>query len=279
MRPDANDALAGLRSSYLERDDESDPEGRIYRDKATGEIFHSVTRILGATAPEAQQKALESWLKSPGAADTSRMASTRGTLTHNSAEYVLKTAARLARSTANKRNVWKVGEDGLHRPPAKVTKWALEKALAGAPPVPWSAAGYARGLRGWIVDHVTAIHSIEFFGHHPAGFAGACDALLDLEIDGVIHKGVITDWKTTGKSAHKDMTAILEGYSHQAGAYSLMVRHLTGIECAGGAVVVARRTGDPTVHFLDSNALRAAEEAFLERCERYFDALHERLSA
>ena len=275
MRPDANDALAGLRSSYLERDDESDPEGRIYRDKATGEIYHSVTRILAATAPEAQQKALESWLKSPGAADTSRMASTRGTLTHNSAEYVLKTAARLARSTANKRNVWKVGEDGLHRPPAKVTKWALEKALAGAPPVPWSAAGYARGLRGWIVDHVTAIHSIEFFGHHVAGFAGACDALIDIDGSGPI----ITDWKTTGKSAHKDMTAILEGYSHQAGAYSLMVRHLTGIECAGGAVVVARRTGDPTVHFLDSNALRAAEEAFLGRCERYFDALHERLSA
>ena len=275
----AQDALAALRQKALERDDESDPGGRIYRDKITGEIYHSVTRILGATAPEAQQKALESWLKSPGAAETSRMASTRGTLAHDSCEYLLKVGSRLARSAANKRGVFKMGEDGLYRCPSKVTKWGLEKALAGAPPVPWSAAGYARGLRGWILDNVTAVHSVEFYGRHPCGAAGACDALLDLEIDGVIHKGVITDWKTTGKSAHKDMTAILEGYSHQAGAYSLMVRHLTGIECAGGAVVVARRTGDPTVHFLDSNALRAAEEAFLERCERYFDALHERLSA
>ena len=146
MRPDANDALAGLRSSYLERDDESDPEGRIYRDKATGEIFHSVTRILGATAPEAQQKALESWLKSPGAADTSRMASTRGTAMHNAVEYQLKTASRLARATANKRGVWRCGDDGLYRAPSKIVQWGLEKAIAGAPPVAWSAAGYARSL-------------------------------------------------------------------------------------------------------------------------------------
>ena len=275
MRSDANDALAALRQKALERDDESDPGGRIYRDKITGEIYHSVTRILSATAPESQQKALESWLKSPGAAETSRMASTRGTLAHDSCEYLLKVGSRLARSAANKRGVFKMGEDGLYRCPSKVTKWGLEKALAGAPPVPWSAAGYARGLRGWILDNVTAVHSVEFYGRHPCGAAGACDALLDLNGEGPI----LVDWKTTGKSVHKNMDAVLEGYSHQLGAYSLMVRHLTGIQCVGGAVVVARRTGDPSVHQLPPDALRQAEEAFLERCERYFDALHERLSA
>ena len=61
------DKLAGLRAQYLERDDESDPGGRIYRDKSTGEIFHSCTRILSATAPEAQKKALERWQQQPGA--------------------------------------------------------------------------------------------------------------------------------------------------------------------------------------------------------------------
>ena len=34
----------------------------------------------------------------------------------------------------------------------------------------WSASGYARGLRGWILDHVTAIHAVEFSAFHPAGF-------------------------------------------------------------------------------------------------------------
>ena len=49
---DLNDKLTSLQQRLLERDDESDPGGRIYRDKVSGEIYHSVTRILGATAPE-----------------------------------------------------------------------------------------------------------------------------------------------------------------------------------------------------------------------------------
>ena len=121
------------------------------------------------------------------------MAATRGTATHNSAEYILKTAQRLARFTANKRNSWKMGEDGLYRAPKAITKWALEKAIAGAPKVSWSASGFARGLRGWILDHVTAIHSVEFSGYHPLGFAGSCDALVDIGGTGP----VIVDWKTT----------------------------------------------------------------------------------
>ena len=274
---DRNDKLAGLRAQYLERDDESDPGGRIYRDKSTGECFHSVTRILSATKPEAQQKALERWKASPGAAETSAMACNRGHLAHSSAEFVLKTGARLARSTANKRGIWKLGSDGLHRCPSSVTKWAIEKAIAGAPPVGFSGAGYARSLRAWILSNVTAIHSVEFFAHHPAGFAGAADALLDLSIDGENVGPMIVDWKTTKKSIHSDMSSIIEDYSHQAGAYSLMVKHLTGIVCPGAAVVVARRTGNAQAHYVMGDDLRKAEECFLERCARYYDELHERM--
>ena len=104
---DLNDKLASLQQRLLERDDESDPGGRIYRDKVSGEIYHSVTRILGATAPEEQQKALAKWLERPDSTQTRDMAAARGTAAHNSAEYVLKLAQRLARATAQKRNSWK----------------------------------------------------------------------------------------------------------------------------------------------------------------------------
>ena len=78
------DALAGLRKWQLERDDESDPGGRIYRDSA-GTIFHSVTRILSATAPEQQQEALRKWLERPGSEGDRALAAERGTLTHSHA--------------------------------------------------------------------------------------------------------------------------------------------------------------------------------------------------
>ena len=185
------------------------------------------------------------------------MAAARGTATHNSAEYLLKTTLKLARATAQKRNSWKMGEDGLLRAPKAVTKWAMEKALQGAPPVPWSATGYARGLRGWILDHVTAVHAIEFSAFHPAGFAGACDALVDLDGEGPF----IVDWKTTQKSIHKSNESQLHNYRHQTGAYSLMLNYRTGIQALGGAVVVARRTGDPSVERLDLDALKKAERS------------------
>ena len=266
---DLNDKLAALKGKWLERDDETDPNGRIYRDKLSGEIFHSVTRILSATMPEENKKALERWLERPDSIQTRDMAAARGTATHDSAEYVLKTAQRLARSTANKRNVWKLGEDGLYRCPSKITTWALEKAIQGAPKPAWSASGYARGLRGWILDHVTAIHSVEFYGHHPGGFAGACDALLDIDGQGPF----IVDWKTTGKSIHSNMEAALTNYRDQLGAYSLMLHHRTGIQALGGAVVVARRSGAPTQEVLDLDALKTAESRFLERSLRYFEEL------
>ena len=76
---DKNEKLAALQGKYLERDDESDPGGRIYRDKVSGEIYHSVTRILGATAPQEQKKALERWLERPDSGQTRDMAAARGT--------------------------------------------------------------------------------------------------------------------------------------------------------------------------------------------------------
>ena len=194
---------------------------------------------------------------------------------HNAVEYQLKTASRLARATANKRGVWRCGDDGLYRAPSKIVQWGLEKAIAGAPPVGWSAAGYARSLRGWVLDHITAIHAVEFFGHHPAGFAGAADGLLDIDGKGPY----ICDWKSTGKSIHKSMDAILVGYKAQAGAYSLMLQHLTGIKPIGGAIVVARRTGAPQAYIIEGEELEEQEQIFLERCSRYFDELHERLKA
>ena len=263
------DKLAALRNKSLVRDDESDPDGRIYVDKLTGEIFHSVTRILGTTAPEKQQKALENWLARPGSNETREAAAKRGTGAHNHMEYVLKLAQRLARSTSNKKGIWKPGEDGLYRCPQKITQWAMEKASAGAPRVPWASSGYARGLRGWAMDHITAIHSVEFSGHHPAGMAGACDLLADLGGKGPY----IIDWKTTGKSLHSSMEDQLLNYKAQTGAYSLILKHMTGIQAIGGAVVVARRSGEPVTTLLNQEELLEAEQCFLERAERHFDQL------
>ena len=217
---DLNDKLAALRGKYLERDDESDPNGRIYRDKVSGEIYHSVTRILGATAPEEQKKALEKWLERPDSTQTRDMAAARRTAAHNSAEYVLKQpndwhAQQLKNATAGGRR-WPLSRT------KSVTKWALKGNSASA--CSWSASGFARGLRGWILDHVTAIH-VEFSAFHPAGFAGACDALVDLDGEGPF----IVDWKTTGKSIHKSNESQLHNY-HQTGAPCLMLNCQTGIQ-------------------------------------------------
>ena len=270
MTLDKQDKLAALRQKSLVRDDQSDPDGRIYKDVLTGEIFHSVTRILGTTQPLAQQKRLENWLARPGSNETRDAAAKRGTGMHNHAEYVLKLAQRLARSTANRKGIWKEGEDGLYRCPQKITTWALEKAAAGAPRVAWASSGYARNLRGWILDHVTAIHAVEFSGHHPCGTAGACDALVDLGGKGPY----IVDWKSSGKSLYSDMSEQLHNYRHQTGAYSLILRHMTGIQAIGGAVVVARRSGEPVTTLLNQEELLEAEQCFLERAERHFDQLH-----
>ena len=63
---DLNLALAALAKSQLIRDDESDPDGRIYRDKQ-GEIYFSVTRILKETSDS--KAALEAWVARLGEED------------------------------------------------------------------------------------------------------------------------------------------------------------------------------------------------------------------
>jgi hypothetical protein len=266
-----NETLKTLDKWRLERDDKSDPNGRIYRD-ANGEIYHSVTRILKDTSNS--KAALEAWVARLGeerAAVERTTAAERGTLTHNSAEYVLRTAKRMAEATAKKRGSWYTKPDGLSRAPAPLTAWALKQVLPSAPKPGLSAAGYWRGLRTWIAENVTAIHGIEFSVHHPAGFAGTCDALLDIRGKGPL----ICDWKT---SFNKRSEELLEDYMDQLGAYSLGLRHLTGIQARGGIVVVARRVGPPNIRELSALELRGAECRYLERCHTYYDTLHKQLS-
>ena len=266
MAEESHARLINLRKSSLVRDDSgTDFNWRVYRDHA-GSIYHSVTHILGATAPPEQKDRLERWLARPGSEQDRETAATRGTLAHNHAEYILKTGSQLARKAANKRNVWKTSKDGLERCPGSITSWGLERAIQGAPRVPWSAAGYARGLRGWIGKNVTAIHAVEFSIHHSAGFAGTCDALLDIQGKGPI----IVDWKTSQRERSEEM---LVNYQDQLGAYSLGLRAMTGIRAKGGVIVVARRTGAPQVRELSELEIRGCESRFLERCETYFDGL------
>ena len=259
--------LNNLRKSHLERDD-SGPF-RVYRDN-TGGVFHSVTHVLKNTAPADQQQALERWLARPGAYEERDMAAKRGTLAHNHCEYILKTAKKLAHATATKRKSLKTRDDGLERPPAPITRWAMEKAIQSAPRPGWSAAGFARGLRTWIEDNCTSIHSIEFSVYHDLGFAGTCDALIDVKGKGPF----IVDWKT---SVRERSEALLTNYIDQLGAYSLGLKSLTGIQAAGAYVVVARRTGAPQVRELSQLELFGAEARFKTRMERYWAEVYPKL--
>lgn len=254
MTAETQNALAGLRSWTLTRDD-SGPH-RVYRDSA-GNVYASVTHILKETSPQEQKDALDRWIQKPGAAVERDVACQRGNLAHDHAEYGLKTAAKLARQSANKRNSWRTGDDSLERAPKQITKWALGKAFAGAPRVPWSASGYARGLRSWITENVTAIHAVEFSVYDPRGWAGTADALVD--VDGTL---CIADWKTSVNSRSE---AMLSNYICQLGAYSLGLQNLTGLKPLAGAVVVARRSGAPQVRHLSELELRGAEVQWLDR--------------
>jgi hypothetical protein len=262
IQPPKQDLLAGLRKWTLERDDESDPGGRIYRDP-DGNIYHSITRVLGATAPPEQKERLTKWLERPGSTQERDSAAKRGTFAHDNAEYCLKTARKLAIHAANKRGLWKPGSDGLERAPSALTRWALEKAIQGSPKVNWSAAGYARGLRSFILERVTAIHACEFSVYHPEmSTAGTCDALLD--IDG---KLTICDWKTSARERSEEM---LLNYKDQLGAYSHSLRWMTSIQPEAGAIVVARRSGAPQVRMLTAEELAEAEARFARRAADYW---------
>ncbi len=261
---DTQNALAGLRKWRLERDDtQTIYPHRIYRDNE-GKIYHSVTHILKETAKDHQKQALERWLERPTSIQERDIACERGNLTHNHAEYLLKTASKLSRNSANRRNVWKTGIDGLERCPKAITKWSLEKATTSAPRVSWSASGYARSLRSWILERVTAIHAVEFSIHSHC-FAGTADALIDVDGKGPF----ICDWKTSQNARSEEL---LEDYCDQLGAYSLGLKKLaSGLKghVKGAFIVVARRSGPPQIRELSELELLGAESRFLERSERF----------
>ena len=56
----------------------TDEGGRIYRDKLSGQIYYTVTRILSATMPEENKKALDKWLERPGSYQNSGHGSRQG---------------------------------------------------------------------------------------------------------------------------------------------------------------------------------------------------------
>ena len=280
MTSNTQDALAALRRSALVRDD-SGPS-RVYRDKA-GTIYHSVTSILSATA---DKSGLDNWIAftdriyGPGAANQDRtVAATRGTQAHNQAEFLLKLANKLARSTANKNGSLTWDDSGLARIPTPVFRWGLSKAAAKLPQVSWSAAGYARSLSAWIVSNVTQCHACEFSIHHPAGFAGTADGLISVSPETLERHGAdpvlagapfVADWKT---SASKRSPAMMQDYRLQCGAYALGLEHLTPLKPAGAFIVVARRVGTPDVTFMSQDELVRAQDGYLERVSLFYEQL------
>ena len=262
------DTLAGLRRWRLEQDN-SGPF-RVYRD-TRGNVYHSVTHILKETSDKSGLERWEARL-GPAEATTQRnIAATRGNQAHSQAEYLLKTAQQLARSCANRRNAIRFDDNGLARIPAPITKWALEKVHPNVPKVGWSASGYARSLSNWIVANATEIFASEFSIHHPAGFAGTCDALIGLKNNEL----VLADWKTSVKRKTDASDRLPNGHSYidQCGAYSLGLKHLTGLQPTGAAIVLARRCGAPNIHHMSARDLADAEESFMARVEQYFSGL------
>ena len=262
------DTLAGLRRWRLEQDN-SGPF-RVYRD-TRGNVYHSVTHILKETSDKSGLERWEARLGPVEATTQRNIAATRGNQAHSQAEYLLKTAQQLARSCANRRNAIRFDDNGLARIPAPITKWALEKVHPNVPKVGWSAAGYARSLSNWITDNVTEIFASEFSIHHPAGFAGTCDALIGLKNNEL----VLADWKTSVKRKTDASDRLPTGHSYidQCGAYSLGLKHLTGLQPTGAAIVLARRCGAPNIHTMSARDLADAEESFMARVEQYFSAL------
>jgi hypothetical protein len=278
MASNTQDALAALRKWRLEQDN-SGPF-RVYRDQK-GEIYHSVTHILKETSDKTGLERWEARLGPIEATQQRNVAATRGNMAHSQAEYLLKTSQQLARNTANKRNAIRWDDQGLARIPVPITQWALKRVRPNVPRVGWSAAGYARGLSDWIAENVTEVFASEFSIHHPAGFAGTCDALVGLSNRRGLPDGtlVLADWKTSvgrkTKTGEDELERLPPGHSYidQCGAYSLGLKHLTGLRPTGAAIVLARRCGSPNIHYMTEDELVQAEDNFLARVVTYFENL------
>ena len=123
MTIDTQDALASLRQWQLSKTTQDDSvfTGITHTDLS---LCHSYSE---EHSPQSQKDALERWSQRAGSGLERDIACDRGTIAHEHCEYVLKTAAKLARQSANKKGSWKVWDDGLARPPKAVTNWALKK--------------------------------------------------------------------------------------------------------------------------------------------------------
>ena len=259
------DALASLRSSELERDDSGD--FRIYKDKE-GKSYYSVTTILSNTEPEAKRKALEKWKSKPGSAEDLEIACNRGTITHEHCEYVLKVASKININICNAKNNWRVYDDGLARGPKAITKKCIQTAKSRQNKVHWTARKYASILADWIEENVSAIHASEFSIHHPLGFAGQSDALIDYKKNGNL---CILDFKTSGSDKPKP-DAWLDGYRLQLSSYAWALEQQTGIKPAMGLIVIARENGYQAVE-LNTLELTGGRILFEERLNQFKDML------
>ena len=125
------------------------PAVSIYRDKVSGEIYHSVTRILGCN--DALRRTKESSRKvgwnAPTQLQTRDMAAARGTAAHSTPQNMSSKqpndwhAQQLTkRNSLARRRRWPT-----YRAPSKaVTKWALEKCNPKRPACSLeSASGFA----------------------------------------------------------------------------------------------------------------------------------------
>jgi hypothetical protein len=90
---------------------------------------------------------------------------------------------------------------------------------------------------------------------------------------------VLADWKTSvgrkTKTGDDELERLPFGHSYidQCGAYSLGLKHLTGLRPTGAAIVLARRCGAPNVHYMTEDELVQAEDNFLARVVTYFENL------
>ena len=145
------DALAGLRTWNLRRDDESDPGGRLYWDAIKGNIFQCDQNSEGKPHHQSTKASTGTLAGTPWIGTGPRsMAAKRGPLAHTPRILLLKPL--LAWHATQQ-----TGETGT----AERKRWAGTLSYShhkmGSPQgcgkrafsVSWSSSGYARGLRGW----------------------------------------------------------------------------------------------------------------------------------
>ena len=255
------DKLASLRTSSLERDDSQ--KYRIYKD-TEGNNYYSVTTILSNTLPEAKRRSLERWKSKPTSEADLEIACNRGTLAHEHCEYVLKVASKINTNICNARNCWTFYEDGLGRGPKAITEKSIHTARERASEVSWAARKYAENLSDWIKSNVAAIHASEFSIHHPLGFAGQSDALIDYQRSGNL---CLLDFKTSGSLKPKP-DEWLDDYRLQLSAYALGLEHQTGIKVGSALIVIARENGIQEVP-VNTLELRGGREIFADRLEQF----------